>query len=237
MAKRYPHVVFPCIGVHPWFLSESDLEAIEGLIHANHDKLVGIGEIGMDYASKECRADPDRIKPLQQQAFERQVRLAVQYDLPVNVHSRQASDDCLAILRRCGAKKVLLHAYDGKPAVAEKAAADGYFFSVPCSVATSKERRRWVRRVPLEVSVTRGGQNRRSSLSLADVALTGDAPLQNLLLETDSPFMPMEGESRSVFWRVQEVARCVAELKGVTTEEVVAATTRNCLRLFSRIPR
>ncbi|KAG2222173.1 hypothetical protein INT45_007190 [Circinella minor] len=133
------------------------------------------------------------LRNVQRQVFRRQVELAIEADLPVNVHSRSAGHHALEILYDCKAKRVIMHAFDGRPAHAKKAVEIGYYFSIPPSVIRSPHFQKLVTVIPLS----------------------------NLLLESDSPALgPEKGvdnEPANITVSAQEIAR----IKNISIEEVV----------------
>ncbi len=165
---------------------------------------VAIGEIGLDYTLS------DVPRPLQITAFRSQLRLASSCGLPVLIHCRKAFQDLLSIIRDAEIRKTggVMHAFSGSPETAEECVRLGLYISVAGTVTFSNAVR------PLEV-VKR-------------------IPLRHLLLETDAPDLtpePFRGRVNEPAYIV-EIARKVAEIKGVTVEEVAAATTANAKRLF-----
>lgn len=143
-------------------------------------------------------------RALQERIFRRFVDLARDLDVPVNVHSRAAARPTVERLIEWGAPKVHLHAFDGRAVKAEPAVEAGFFFSVPPSIVRSKQKQRLVARVPLE----------------------------NLLLETDSPVLGADPEARNEPAEVTTSVRTIAEIKGVSEEEVRRVTLENTIRLY-----
>ncbi|XP_077638015.1 deoxyribonuclease TATDN3 isoform X3 [Lonchura striata] len=125
LSERFPGFVLPCLGVHPIqeispeeqrSVTLKDLDAALPLIELYKDKLVGIGEVGLDFTPR--FASTDEQKEGQRQVLIKQIELARRLDLPLNVHSRSAGRPTINLLKEQGATKVLLHAFDGKPSVA-----------------------------------------------------------------------------------------------------------------------
>ena len=133
-------------------------------------------------------------------------RNADRLDLALNIHSRSAGRHTIAFLRRCGARRVLMHAFDGRAASAVEGAEAGYAFSIPPSVVRSPQKQKLVRRLQLEC----------------------------LLLETDSPVLGPDPATRNEPANVVVACRAVAELKGVPPDKVARVTTDNARRLFPR---
>lgn len=201
LAARYP-LVKPAAGLFPTILDPAAAADVLALIRRNADRLVAIGEVGLD----RWMVKTDEERRAQEDIFAGFVALANELDLPLNVHSRSAGRHAIHVLRRCGARRVLLHAFDGKAAAALEGVEAGYAFSIPPSIVRSPQKQKLVRRLPLE----------------------------SLLLETDSPVLGPDPEARNEPANVAVACRAVAALKGVTPETVARVTTDNARRLFPR---
>jgi len=105
-------------------------------------KIVGIGEVGLDWFPKRRE---EQIGP-----FKEYIALAKELDLPIVVHSRSAGKHAIALLEECGAERVIMHAFDGNSVVALKAAGSGYFFSIPPSIVRSEQKQKIVAALPLD---------------------------------------------------------------------------------------
>ncbi len=202
--------LLPFLGLHPDRFADrapppapEALAAVEAQIRAHAAQIVGIGEVGLDYWV--CQDDARR--EAQRDAFRRLVRLALELELPLNVHSRSAGHHTLALLTELGARRVLMHAFDGKAGHALRGAEAGYVFSVPPSIVRSPQKRKLVRALPLEA----------------------------LALETDSPVLGPEAGVRNEPANVALSVAAIAEIKGVPEAEVRAVTTATARRLF-RLP-
>ena len=135
--------VYPSLGIEPYELEGYD-QVIE-LIRRNKDRVVLIGEVGLDYyfGTREDRE-------LQRKVFAEFINLSKELDIPLIIHSRSAGKYAIDMLIEHGAEQVIMHAFDGKPSHAERGAAKGYFFSVPPSIARSEQKQKLVKRLPLE---------------------------------------------------------------------------------------
>jgi len=192
--------VRPAAGLYPTHLDVEHALAVEALIREHRDRLVAIGEVGLDHWKVREPAE----LALQREIFTRQVRLAIELDLPLNVHSRSAGRDAVELLLHEGARRVQLHAFDGRPASALPGVEAGFLFSVPPSVVRSAQKQKLVRRLPLSA----------------------------LLLETDSPVLGAVPGERNEPAHVRVVLRAVAELKGQREEAVAEAVGENVTRLY-----
>lgn len=200
LAYDYPWIIRPAAGLFPTILDLDQAESLAQWIRRHVEDLIAIGEVGLDHWKVEEPED----REIQRQVFERFVELAVELDLPLNVHSRSAGAPAIELLLQCGARRVQLHAFDGRAAKAQPAIEAGFFFSVPPSVVRSRQKQKLVRQVPL----------------------------QNLLLETDSPVLGREPGERNEPANLGVSLQAVTELKGVHREAVVEAVRDNSLRLY-----
>ncbi len=213
ICECFPDVLSPALGLHPDRFGdrheppgEVELEAICTLIREQRQRLVAIGEVGLDYW-----VTKDETRRAAQRAFlARLASLAAELDLPLNVHCRSAGKVTLEVLREAGARRVLMHAFDGKAGHALAAAEElGYIFSIPPSVVRSRQKQKLVRLLPLEA----------------------------LALESDSPVLGPEPDQRNEPANVAVSLETIAAIKAVDPEEVRLRTTENARRLFRIEPR
>jgi TatD DNase family protein len=210
-ARRWAGVeIYAAVGVHPHDAKTLSAEALAELrtLAQDEPRVVAIGEIGLDYYRD---LSP---RAVQRRAFESQLALAGQLRLPVIVHSRDAQDDLMAILRNWlkGAGMnpgVVLHCFPGDVAMAEEALGLGFYLGIGGPVTY---------------------QNARV---LPEVVKA--APLERLLLETDCPYLPPHPHrgQRNEPAYVALVAAKVAQLQGRPVAEVAAVTTANARSLFN----
>ncbi|XP_060072800.1 putative deoxyribonuclease TATDN3 [Ylistrum balloti] len=215
LAQRHPDFVYPCLGVHPVqgaltgeqrCVTLEDVEKALPIIEQNISSIAAIGEIGLDFQPRICVRPED--KDVQRQVLKLQVDLAKKYDLPVNVHSRSAGRPTIAALREFGADKVLLHAFDGKPAVAMTGVEAGYFFSIPPSCVRNPESK-----------------------------LVQRLPVTNILLESDSPALGPEKDVRNEPKNILLSCDYIATRKKLDVHELSRITTMNALKLFPKLAR
>jgi TatD DNase family protein len=209
IAERYEDV-FCTVGTHPHHAHEEpEASAAELIALAKHPKCVGFGEAGLDYHYDRAPRD------VSQRVFRTHIAAARESGLPLVIHTRDADADCAAILREemgKGAFKALLHCFTSSRALAETALELGLSISFS-GVVTFK-----------------------NSSELRDIAR--DVPLERMLVETDAPFLapvPHRGKRNEPAY-VADTARVLAEVKGLSEAEIAAATTRNALALFSKMP-
>lgn len=194
-------------GVHPTADDHGPLDGeILKQLARSSDRVVAIGECGLDY----FRGDETR--ELQLQRLDTQLAVALELDLPVIIHTRDAREDTLDRLRPFADKggRGVLHCFTESLEMARAAIDFGFYISFS-GIVTFK-----------------------NAAELQAVALA--LPLANILIETDSPYLapvPHRGRSNHPAW-VVDVAHFLADLKGVSADELAEATTRNFYDLFSR---
>lgn len=194
--------LYATAGVAPHHVLETgkdDLEAVRALL--DEPEVVAVGEVGLDYHY-------DMPRDAQRALFSRQLGWAVERDLPVVIHSREAEEDVLAALREHGCRRGVIHCFTEGPGMAEGAVELGFYVSF-AGIITFK-----------------------NAQDLRDIAAR--VPLERILVETDSPYLapvPHRGRRNEPAW-VIEVARTIAELHGADVEEVERVTSRNVRELF-----
>ena len=193
-------ILKPLAGLYPAHVDWDQTEAMLAFVRENRDRLVGIGEVGLDFWVVKDKSQ----QVTQGEIFTQFIRLAEELDLPLNVHSRSAGRHVIDLLLKNGAKKVQLHAFDGKAATALPAVEAGYTFSIPPSIVRSRQKQKLVQRLPLSC----------------------------LLVETDSPVLGSVAGKRNEPKHILEAVDCVAAIKGVRREAVVEATFENARRLY-----
>ena len=200
-SKKYKGM-YAAVGLHPECLSENsfeDLNVIKKL--AGFPKVVAIGEIGLDYYY-------DIPRELQKDIFIRQLELADELSLPVNIHDRDAHGDTLEILRKYKPKGIL-HCFSGSTEMALEVVKLGMYIGFG-GVITFK--------------------NARKTVEAARAV-----PLENIVLETDCPYLspvPNRGK-RNDSSNIIYTAQTIAEIKGLSTEEILKATKSNAERVYN----
>jgi TatD DNase family protein len=200
LAERFP-MIRPAAGLYPTHLDLAEADTMIQFIRENRDRLVAIGEVGLDH----WMVTEERQLEVQREIFRKFTALSIELDLPLNVHSRSAGRHAIAVLLECGARRVHLHAFDGKASSALPAVEAGYFFSVPPSIVRSEQKQKLVRRLPLSC----------------------------LMLETDSPVLGPSGAERNEPANARIALREIAKLKQVSEEEAEAAILENTRRCYS----
>jgi len=169
----------------------------------NKNKFVAIGEIGLDYNWPEYQTE--KIKEEQKDNFKKILKVVKELDMPVVIHSRKAEQDAIEILEELKINKVIMHCFSGKVSLIKRAADNGWFFSIP----------------PI---ITRL-QHFQTLVSIV--------PLNQLLTETDSPYLsPIAGERNepaNVMFTIKEIAK----IKKLSEKEVADSIWENSKRLFN----
>ena len=203
LADRFPHV-YAAVGVHPsdcagW--GDAEFEELEEL--SRHEKVVAIGEIGLDYYWPD---NPPR--DFQQQVFRRQIELALKRDLPIIVHDREAHQDSLNIVLDYPELRGVFHCFSGSPEMAEILIKRGWYLGIDGPITYKN-----ARRAPEVAEV----------IPLDRIVVETDAPYL-----TPEPFRGKRNDSRYLPYVIEKMARW----KGVTPEELTAITWENGKRLF-----
>ena len=208
LAEQYPNI-YASVGVHPDY-EDTPEPTVEQLVElARHPKIVAIGETGLDYYRLEGDLE------WQRERFRTHIRASRASKKPLIIHTRSASEDTIRIMREEGAGTGqggvagVMHCFTESLEVARASMDMGFYISFS-GIVTFK-----------------------SAKELQAVAL--EVPLEQMLIETDSPYLapvPYRGRTNEPGY-VVHVAEFIAKLKGVTVEEVAAATSANFFRLFT----
>lgn len=203
IAEAHPHI-YATVGIHPDNENVEEADVARLVTLADHPKVVGIGETGLDY----FRLTGDL--EWQRERFRTHIRAAIATGKPLVIHTRNAAEDTIRIMREEGAERCggVMHCFTESQEVAEQAMELGFYISLS-GIVTFK-----------------------NAQALKEVAK--NIPLDRMLVETDSPYLapiPFRGKTNQPAY-VKHVAEHVAELRGITLDDVAAATTQNFFRLF-----
>jgi TatD DNase family protein len=203
--------VYCSVGTHPHNAHEELDIPLEEIVRLSaHPQVVAIGEAGLDYHYKHSTPEA------QADGFRRHIAAARATGLPLEIHTREADEDTARILEEehaKGAFPAILHCYTGGPELAQRALALGLYVSFT-GVVTFKK-----------------------SEALREIAKS--IPLDRLLVETDAPYLapePYRGKINEPAY-VVHTAKALAKVKGISFEEMAAATTENFFRLFRKVSR
>ncbi len=206
LAEKYEHV-YAAAGVHPSEVSELNEKTFDWLRkQTKHEKVIAVGEIGLDYYWDK---EPE-VQKRQRMWFERQLELARECQLPVIIHSREAAEDTMKVMKKARAEEIpgVVHCYSYSPELAAEFVKMGYYIGIG-GVVTFKNAKKLKETAPR-------------------------IPLTKILLETDAPYMapePHRGE-RNHSGNLIFVAEKIAEIKGISVEEVEEVTRQNAKNLF-----
>ncbi len=209
IAEKYEHV-FCSVGTHPHYAEEEADITVEEIVElSRHPKVVAIGEAGLDYHYDNSPRE------VQKTVFRRHIEAARQTGLPLVIHTRDADEDMVDILKQemaKGAFPALIHCFTASRELSQEVLDMGLYISLS-GVLTFK-----------------------NSTDIQEIAK--DLPLDRLFVETDAPFLapaPHRGKTNEPAFTLH-TAQKLADLKSLTLEEVAQATTENFHRLFSRVP-
>ncbi len=202
LAKKY-HYIYASVGYHPHELSEIDSKSIDQMREwAKEEKVVALGEFGLDYYHD---AHP---REVQQFWFRQQLRLAEEIDMPVIIHSREASQDTFDIMEASKVRKGIIHCYSGEAPMAVDYTNMGFYLGIGGVVTYPNARK------------------------LVDVVKA--VSLEKIVIETDCPYLtpnPNRGK-RNDSSNLQYVVEKIAEIKGVTPQEVADITSENAKSVY-----
>lgn len=206
LAKKYENM-YAAAGVHPSDIAGLNEETLAWLKEQTKDpKVIAVGEIGLDYYwDKE-----EEVQKAQRYWFAQQMGLARESQLPVIIHSRDAAEDTMRVMKEVHAEEIpgVIHCYSYSPEMAKEFIKMGYYIGVG-GVVTFKNAKK-LKETVMQI------------------------PLERILLETDSPYMAPEPHrgSRNDSGNLVYVAKKIAELRGITAKEVENATLANARKLF-----
>ena len=207
IAEKYDNI-YASVGIHPHEVEKESTTVDELVKLASHPKVIGIGETGLDFYYEHSPRN------IQEESFRVHIAASRETGCPVIVHSRDADEDTIRILKDemgKGAFKGLIHCFSSTRYLAEKSLELGLSISIS-GIATFKK-----------------AEELRAAIK--------DVPLDRLLVETDAPYLapvPHRGKRNEPAF-TRHTAECVAEIKGLSLDEVATATTDNFLRLFGKV--
>ena len=209
IAQNYPYV-YAAVGVHPSEIGDLNEEMFAWLKEqTRQEKTVAVGEIGLDYYWDK---EPE-VQKAQRYWFKRQMELAREETLPVIIHSRDAAEDTMRLMQEIHAEEIpgVIHCYSYSKEMALEFVKMGYRIGVG-GVVTFKNARKLKETVEA-------------------------VPMEAILLETDCPYMapdPHRG-TRNDSSNIPYVVNTIAQIKGISTDEVEQITWENAMRLFTRV--
>lgn len=214
LAERHP-AVFAAAGVHPHDAASLDdalLSRVAAAVH--HPRCVAVGEIGLDFYRDLSPRD------VQREALDRQLAIAREAGLPVSVHTRSAEEAALEPLvshahtlaaEKPGIHPGVMHCFAGSRELAEAYIDAGYCISIPCTITYP------------------------NNTGLREVVAA--LPMESLVVETDAPYLPPQshrGERNEPAY-ITAAVHAIAEVKGVSFDEVARITSANARRVFAKV--
>lgn len=204
LAEKYPYI-YAAVGVHPHDSKDMRKEDIETLREwAKHPKVVAIGEIGLDYYYDNSPRD------VQRYWFEKQLELCAEVDLPVIIHSRDATEETLELVKASRVRRGVVHAFSGSVEIAQEYFKLGFYIGVG-GVVTYKNAKKLVEVVE-------------------------NSPLERILIETDSPYLspvPLRG-TRNNSQNLEYIVEKIAQLAQKSPDFVKKITLKNAHSLFDK---
>lgn len=208
LAKKYDGI-YAAVGIHPSDIEVSELSpseqiaALDALLcKKKENKIKAVGEIGLDYYWEPV------YKEKQKYFFESQISLAIEHDLPVIIHDREAHGDSFDTVEKYRGVRGVFHCYSGSAEMAKELVKRGFYLSFGGTVTF---------------------KNARKAVEAAECV-----PLDKMLIETDCPYLapvPYRGKLNHS-GLAEETAEKLAQIKGVSRDELVSITRENALRLF-----
>ena len=206
LAKKYDHI-YAVVGVHPHDAEDAEDNYLDILRELSlEEKVVAIGEIGLDFYYDNSPRD------IQRKVFKEQLKLAKELNLPVVIHTRDASQETFDILKEAGkdgSLRGIMHCYSGSVEMAKEYIKLGFYISIAGPVTF------------------------KNSRVVKDVAK--EIPPDKLLIETDCPYPspePHRGKRNEPKF-VKHTAEKIAEIRGISLEELAKATSENTKRIFN----
>lgn len=204
LQSKFPDTCLSMMGLHPCSVKENFLMELQIVTdYLGLRKFIAMGEIGLDFYWDIS------FKKQQYEAFSRQLDWAIQFDIPVSVHSRNATEDCISVIRehQKGKLKGVFHCFSGTQSQAQELIELGFYLGVG-GVVTFK--------------------NAGLDHTLKEI------DMKHIILETDSPYLapaPFRGKRNESSY-ICQVAAKLAEIKNLTPEEIASITTANAEKLF-----
>lgn len=202
LAKKYDFI-YASVGIHPHDAKDFNDNIFDQIkAWAKNPKVVAIGETGLDYYYDHSPRD------IQKKVFIKQIRYAVESGIPAIIHSREAKEDTISILEESRISKGVLHCFSGDIETAQRAIAMGLYISFAGTITFKK------------------------ALQIQQIAKI--IPDEYLLIETDAPYLapePLRGKRNEPAF-VKHTAEFIANIRGVSTEDIDRITTLNAKRLF-----
>jgi len=216
IAKKYPHIIYAAVGIHPHQTDPENKDSLKEQIKklktlVKKEKVVAIGECGLDFSQADPELEKNRTSKDQEDLFRWQIEMALEFNLPVLVHSRKAFPQVMTLLREYfqssdGHLRGIFHCYSAGKKEIKQVEEIGFFFGLD--------------------------GNLTYDLGLQNVAK--EIPLEKIVLETDCPFLSPEPYRglRNETGNVKINAEFLSKLKSISLDKVAQETTQNAQKLF-----
>src|SRR3989338_2859023 len=201
LSKEYKEIKV-ALGIYPidaLSLSDNEISKQIEFIKENNEKIVAIGEVGLDF-----KEDQDNWEK-QRKVFNKFVELSIELNKPVIVHSRKAELECIAILEKLNAKKVIMHCFSGKLSLVKRIIDNKWTLTIPTSVKNAEHFQKVIEMTPIT----------------------------QLLCETDSPYLHPDKKNNNEPSLIIESYKKIAEIKKISLKEVEKLLEKNYNNLFN----
>lgn len=202
LCKKNEGFLYPTLGYHPTD-GEGEWKNVIDLIRKNKDKIVGIGEVGLDYHWEKDGSERKK----QKEVFSEFIELSKELDLPLVLHTWDAERECFDMVRDAGCKKVLFHCYTGKNSLAKEITDAGYYVSVSTAMLFSKHVKKVARDVPFD-----------------QFTLETDAPFLSPNKEHDKRNYP---------WNIMITAKKMAGIRDTEESRILSQAEKNARDFFN----
>ncbi len=202
LCEKNKGFLFPTLGYHPTDGGKNYKDIIE-LIRQNKEKIVGIGEVGLDFHWEHDSSKREK----QKEIFSEFIELAKETGLPLLLHTWDAERECFEIVKEKGLRDVIFHCFTGKNDLAKEIVSEGYHISISTGILFSKTVRKVARDIPMDKFM-----------------LETDAPFLSPNKEHDKRNYP---------WNIKITAKKMAEIRKVSEDEILEAAKRNAVNFFS----
>lgn len=215
LSRQHPHCCY-ALGMHPMYVqnaSPSHIKALGDLVAqtlSGENKLVAIGEIGLDFFVSQSNERENR--EIQEYFFAEQLKIAKEYDLPVILHVRRAVDEVLKHLRRNKVRGGIAHAFNGSAQQAQEFMKLGFKLGFGGAMTYSR------------------------ALKIRELAK--NLPLEAIVLETDAPDIPPEwlgNKGRNAPKELVKIAQVLADLRGIPMSQIIEITSKNAVEILPRM--
>ena len=216
IAKKYPQVIYPAVGIHPHQTDPKNKDSLKEQIKqlrslVKKTKVIAIGECGLDFSQADPEMEKNRTNKEQEELFRQQIKIALEFNLPVLVHSRKAFPQVMALLREYfqkskGSLRGIFHCYSAGKKEIKQVEEIGFYFGLDGNLTYDL-----------------GLQNVIREISLEEIVLETDCPFLS-----PKPYRGLRNEPKNV--RIN--AEFLSKLKGVSFKKIAQQTTQNALKLF-----